>query len=157
MIRPAAPADVPAIYQLIRELAEYERSLPHVTGTPEQLRAVLFGPEPAVFAHVADHEGEIAGFALRFLNFSTWQCQHGLHLEDLYVRPDLRRQGHGRRLLAALCLERGYGRLEWVVLDWNEPAIGFYRSLGAVSMDEWTTFRLAGPALAQMAAARGGG
>ncbi len=118
------------------------------------------GPEPAVFAHVAEHEGGIAGFALWFLNFSTWQCQHGLHLEDLYVRPELRGHGYGRQLLtelAALCVQRGYGRLEWVVLDWNEPAIGFYRALGAVGMDEWTTFRLTGPALAQVAAARGGG
>jgi GNAT superfamily N-acetyltransferase len=160
VIRPAAPADVPAIYQLIRDLAEYERSLPHVTGTPEQLQAVLFGPEPAVFAHVAEHDGGIAGFALWFLNFSTWQCQHGLHLEDLYVRPELRGYGYGRQLLAelaALCVQRGYGRLEWVVLDWNEPAIGFYRALGAVRMDDWATFRLTGPALAQVAAARGGG
>ena len=155
MIRPAAPADAPAIYQLIRDLAEYERSLPHVTGTPEHLREALFGPAPAVFAHVAEHEGQLAGFALWFLNFSTWECRHGIYLEDLYVRPELRGHGHGRQLLAALaalCVERGYGRLQWWVLDWNEPAIGFYRALGAVGMDEWTVFRLSGRALAQVAA-----
>jgi GNAT superfamily N-acetyltransferase len=160
VIRPAAPADVPGIYQLLRDLAEYERSLDHVTGTEDQLRAALFGPGPAVFAYVAEHEGELAGFALWFLNFSTWQCQHGVYLEDLYVRPELRGHGYGRQLLAelaALCLERGYGRLDWNVLDWNEPSIGFYRALGAVSLDDWITFRLAGPALAQVAAARSGG
>ena len=160
MIRPAGPADVPEIYQLIRDLAEYERSLDHVTGTRDQLRAALFGPGPAVFAYVAEHEGRLAGFALWFLNFSTWQCQHGVYLEDLYVRPELRGHGYGRQLLAelaALCVQRGYGRLDWNVLDWNEPSIGFYRSLGAVSLDDWVTFRLAGPALAQVAAARGGG
>ncbi len=114
MIRPATPADVPGIYQLIRDLAEYERALPHVTGTREQLRAALFGPDPAVFAYVAEHQGQLAGFALWFLNFSTWECQHGVYLEDLYVRPDLRGHGYGRQLLAelaALCVERGYGRL----------------------------------------------
>ena len=160
MIRPAGPADVPGIYQLIRDLAEYERALPNVTGTHEQLRAALFGPGPAVFAYVAEHEGQLAGFALWFLNFSTWECQHGVYLEDLYVRPELRGHGYGRKLLAelaALCVERGYGRLDWNVLNWNEPAIGFYRALGAVSLDDWITFRLAGPALAQVAAARGGG
>ena len=160
MIRPATPADVPGIYQLIRDLAEYERALPHVTGTREQLRAALFGPDPAVFAYVAEHQGQLAGFALWFLNFSTWECQHGVYLEDLYVRPDLRGHGYGRQLLAelaALCVNRGYGRLDWNVLNWNEPAIGFYRALGAVSLDDWITFRLAGPALAQVAAARGGG
>jgi GNAT superfamily N-acetyltransferase len=160
VIRAAAPADVPGIYQLVRDLAEYERALEHVTGAQDDLGAALFGPEPAVFAYVAEHEGRLAGFALWFLNFSTWQCQHGVYLEDLYVRPELRGHGYGRQLLAelaALCVERGYGRLDWNVLDWNEPSIGFYRSLGAVSLDDWVTFRLAGPALAQVAAARGGG
>jgi GNAT superfamily N-acetyltransferase len=159
MIRPARPDDVPAIYQLIRDLAEYERSLPEVTGTQDQLRTALFGPQPAVFAHVAEHERQIAGFALWFLNFSTWQGQHGIYLEDLYVRPELRGHGYGRALLtalAALCVERGYGRLQWWVLNWNEPAIGFYRTLGAQCMDEWSTFRLSGPALADVAAGHSG-
>jgi GNAT superfamily N-acetyltransferase len=157
MIRPARPDDVPAIYQLIRDLAEYERALPEVTGTSDDLHVSLFGPEPAVFAHVAEHEGEVAGFALWFLNYSTWVGRHGIYLEDLYVRPELRGSGYGRQLLAelaALCVERGYGRLEWWVLDWNEPARGFYGKLGAVRMDEWTVHRLTGPALAALAASR---
>jgi GNAT superfamily N-acetyltransferase len=157
MIRRARPADVPAIYQLIRELAEYERSLPEVTGTRDQLRESLFGPEPAVFAHVAVHEGKVAGFALWFLNYSTWLCSHGIYLEDLYVTPELRGQGIGRALLAelaGLCVQRGYGRLEWWVLDWNEPALRFYRSLGAVGMNDWTVHRLTGTALAELAASR---
>jgi GNAT superfamily N-acetyltransferase len=162
VIRPARPDDVPAIYGLIRDLAEYERSLPEVSGTEEQLRAALFGDHPggpAVFAHVAEHDGTVGGFALWFLNFSTWQCRHGIYLEDLYVRPELRGRGYGRLLLAELaevCVQRGYGRLEWVVLNWIEPSIGFYRSLGAVSQDDWTTFRLTGQALADMAASRAG-
>jgi GNAT superfamily N-acetyltransferase len=162
MIRPATEADVPVIYQLIRDLAEYERSLPEVTGTQQQLHDALFAPppfatQPAVFAHVAEHEGLLAGFALWFLNFSTWQCRHGIYLEDLYVRQDLRGHGYGRQLLAALaalCVERGYGRLDWAVLDWNEPTIGFYRSLGALALDDWKTFRLTGQALANLAAGR---
>ncbi len=157
MIRPARPADLPAIYQLIRELAEYERSLPEVTGTQDQLRESLFGPEPAVFAHVAVHDGRVAGFALWFLNYSTWLCSHGIYLEDLYVTPELRGQGIGRALLAelaALCVQRGYGRLEWWVLDWNEPALRFYRSLGAAGMNDWTVHRLTGAALTELAASR---
>jgi len=157
VIRPAGPADVPAIYGLIRDLAAYERALPEVTGTQEQLGDSLFGSRPAVFAHVAEHEGEVVGFALWFLNYSTWLCRHGIYLEDLYVRPDMRGHGFGRQLLAelaALCLERGYGRLEWWVLDWNEPALGFYGSLGAEPMSDWTVHRVSGPALADLAASR---
>ncbi|MGO9081111.1 MAG: N-acetyltransferase family protein [Streptosporangiaceae bacterium] len=153
-VRPARPGDVPAIYRLIRELAEYERSLEQVTGTAEQLAAALFAPQPTVFAHVAEIGQEVAGFALWFLNYSTWLGTHGIYLEDLYVTPALRGSGLGRALLAELariCVERGYGRLEWWVLDWNAPAIGFYTSLGAVGMDEWTVHRLTGPALAALA------
>jgi GNAT superfamily N-acetyltransferase len=159
MIRAATEADVPVIYRLIRDLAEYERSLPEVTGTQQQLHDALFAPQPAIFAHVAEHEGHVGGFALWFLNFSTWQCSHGIYLEDLYVRPELRGHGYGRQLLAglaALCIERGYGRLDWVVLDWNEPSIGFYRSLGALALDDWKTFRLTGTALANVAAGQAG-
>lgn len=159
MIRAATEADVPVIYQLIRDLAEYERALAEVTGTEQQLHQALFAPRPAIFAHVAEHEGLLAGFALWFLNFSTWQCQHGIYLEDLYVRPELRGHGYGRQLLAelaALCIERGYGRLDWSVLDWNEPSIAFYRSLGAVSVDDWMRFRLTAQPLANVAAGRAG-
>jgi GNAT superfamily N-acetyltransferase len=157
MIRPAVPADVPGIYRLIRELAVYERSGQEVTGTEAELAAALFGPAPAIFAHVAVHDGAMAGFALWFLNYSTWVGRHGLYLEDLYVTPELRGHGYGRALLAELagiCADRGYGRLEWSVLDWNSAAIGFYTSLGAVAMDEWTVYRLAGPALDALAGQR---
>jgi GNAT superfamily N-acetyltransferase len=157
VIRPARPVDVPAIYQLIRDLADYEHALPEVTGTEDDLHRSLFGPKPAVYAHVAEHEGQVGGFALWFLNYSTWVGQHGIYLEDLYVKPELRGLGLGRALLAelaALCVERGYGRLEWWVLDWNEPARGFYASMGATSMDEWTVHRLTGHALAELAASR---
>jgi len=157
VIRRAGPTDVPAIHRLIRELAEYERAPTEATGTIDQLRQALFGPDPAVFAHVAEEDGQIVGFALWFLNFSTWLCTHGIYLEDLYVTPDKRGQGIGKALLAELaqlCVQRGYGRFEWWVLDWNESAIGFYRSLGAVAMDDWTVYRLTGQALARLAASQ---
>ncbi|MGH3304959.1 MAG: GNAT family N-acetyltransferase [Streptosporangiaceae bacterium] len=157
MIRPARRDDAPALYQLIRDLAAYERSLPEVTGTQQDLATALFGPEPAVFAHVAEQGGQVAGFALWYLSYSTWQGRHGIYLEDLYVQPEQRGRGYGRGLLAelaALCVERGYGRLEWSVLDWNAPALGFYASLRATAMDEWTVHRLTGPALRTLAARR---
>jgi len=158
VIRRARPEDVPQIYALIRELAEYERSLAEVVATQDQVTSSLFGPEPAVFAHVAEHEGSVVGFALWFLSYSTWLGTHGIYLEDLYVTPAMRGSGLGRALLAELavvCVEQGYGRLQWWVLDWNSAAIGFYRSLGAVAMDEWTVFRLTGRPLADLAASRG--
>ena len=156
MIRAAQPEDVPAIYRLIRALAEYERSLPSVTGTEEDLRQALFGGQPAVFAHVAEHEGRVAGFALWFLNYSTWTGRHGIYLEDLFVDQELRGRGYGKALLAELarlCVERGYQRLEWVVLDWNTPSIDFYKSLGAQPMGEWDIYRLSGPALSALGSA----
>jgi len=155
MIRPAAPQDVPQIHRLIRDLAEYEESLDAVTGTEGDLRGALFADQPAIFAHVAEHEGSVAGFALWFLNYSTWLGRHGIYLEDLYVTPELRGAGLGRALLgelARVCVQRGYGRLEWAVLDWNAPARGFYESIGAAPMDEWTVHRLTGPALQALAA-----
>lgn len=158
MIRDARPGDVAAIHRLVRELAEYERSLDQVVTTEDELRASLFGPAPAVFALVAEHEGAVAGFALWFRNYSTW-TGHGMYLEDLYVSPEMRRHGFGRALLAELariCVERGYARFEWSVLDWNEPAISFYRSLGAAAMDEWTVQRLTGSALHALAARASG-
>jgi GNAT superfamily N-acetyltransferase len=146
MIRPVTSDDVPAILKLIHELADYEKAAHEVRATEEQLREVLFGASPAVFAHIAESDdGEVVGFAMWFLNFSTWRGTHGIYLEDLYVRPGRRGSGYGRALLAELariCVERGYQRLEWSVLDWNEPSIGFYRSLGAAPLDEWTTYRL---------------
>ncbi|MFF1402571.1 GNAT family N-acetyltransferase [Streptomyces sp. NPDC058294] len=156
MIRTATPADVPVIHALVRELAEYERSLEEVRADAGQLREALFGERPAAFAHLAvdDVSGEPVGFALWFLNFSTWRGVHGIYLEDLYVRPAARGGGHGRALLAELariCVERGYERLEWAVLDWNRPAIGFYEALGARPQDEWTVYRLTDGALAGLA------
>jgi GNAT superfamily N-acetyltransferase len=151
VIRPARPADVPAILRLIRDLAEYERAADEVHATEELLHAALFDPDPRVHAHIAEHtDGSVAGFALWFVNFSTWLGRHGIYLEDLYVRPDLRGFGYGRALLselAAICAERGYPRLQWWVLDWNESAQGFYRQLGARPMAEWTVWRVAGEAL----------
>jgi len=155
MIRPARAADIPAIQQMIRDLAEYERSLPEVSATEDDLRAALLGGHPSLFAHVAEEDGELAGFALWFLNYSTWLGRHGIYLEDLYVRPERRGQGHGRALLAELariCVDRGYGRLDWSVLDWNSPTRRFYESLGAVTVDEWVIYRLTGPALHAVAA-----
>ncbi|HXP21469.1 MAG TPA: GNAT family N-acetyltransferase [Streptosporangiaceae bacterium] len=155
MIRPAVPADVLRISELIRELADYERSLDRAVATADDLRAALFGPDPAVFAHVAVDEGDVAGFALWFLNYSTWLGRHGIYLEDLYVTPSRRGRGIATALLgelAAICVERGYGRLEWWVLDWNEPALGFYSSIGAEPMSEWTVHRLTGEALTGLAA-----
>jgi GNAT superfamily N-acetyltransferase len=154
VIRPARPGDVAAIHRLVRELAEYERSAEQVVATADDLERALFGERPAVFAHVATCDGAVAGFALWFLNFSTWTGRHGIYLEDLYVTPKLRGHGYGKALLAELariCVERGYARFEWAVLDWNTPSIGFYRALGAVAMDEWTVQRLAGPALQAVA------
>ena len=154
MIRPAGPGDIPAIHHLILELAGYEHGLAEVTATEEDLRRALLAAPPALFAHVAEEDGEVAGFAVWFLSYSTWTGSHGIYLEDLYVRPERRRGGHGRALLAELariCLERGYQRLEWSVLEWNEPARRFYESLGAVPLAEWTRQRLAGPPLRELA------
>ncbi|MGW4564510.1 N-acetyltransferase family protein [Streptomyces sp. NPDC004561] len=158
MIRTATPADVPVIHALVRELAEYEKEPQEARASEEQLREALFGERPAVFAHMAvdDATGEAVGFALWFLNFSTWRGVHGIYLEDLYVRPGVRGGGHGRALLtelARICVARGYERLEWSVLDWNRPAIGFYEALGARPQDEWTVYRLTDGALAALGSA----
>ncbi|MGW0755066.1 N-acetyltransferase family protein [Streptomyces sp. NPDC002814] len=155
MIRPAAPADIPVIHTLIRELAEYEKAPHEARATEEQLHDALFGDHPAAHAHIAvdDTTGDPVGFALWFLNFSTWRGVHGIYLEDLYVRPTARGAGHGKALLtelARLCVTRGYGRLEWSVLDWNRPAIDFYESLGARPQDEWTVYRLTDEALTKL-------
>ncbi len=152
-VRDAVPDDVPTMVAMVHELAEYEREPASCTITDAQLTDALFGPSPALFAHVAETDGVSVGCALWFLNFSTWRGVHGIYLEDLFVRPASRGHGAGRALLtrlAAICAERGYGRLEWSVLDWNAPSIAFYRSVGAVGMDGWTTFRLDGDALATL-------
>ncbi|MEU1401366.1 GNAT family N-acetyltransferase [Streptomyces sp. NPDC005728] len=155
MIRTATPADIPVIHTLVRELAEYEKAPQEARASEEQLREALFGERPAAFAHMAvdDGTGEPVGFALWFLNFSTWRGVHGIYLEDLYVRPSARGGGHGRALLtelARICVQRGYERLEWSVLDWNRPAIGFYEALGARPQDEWTVYRLTDGALTEL-------
>jgi GNAT superfamily N-acetyltransferase len=153
-IRAAAVSDAPLILALIRELAEYERAPHAVVATEDLIRETLFGPRPRAEVLLGYEGDEAVGFALFFHNYSTWLGRHGLYLEDLFVRPEARGRGHGRRLLArlaAIARERGCGRMDWAVLDWNEPAIGFYRALGAVAMDEWTVFRLAGDPLAKLA------
>ena len=151
MIRAAAPADVPTVRALIAALAEYEREPESAKATEEQFHAALFAEHPAVFALIAeDDAGAPVGFALYFLNFSTWNGTHGIYLEDLFVLPEARGGGYGSALLrelARIAVERGYSRVEWSVLDWNEPSIGFYKALGAVAMDDWTTMRLTGGAL----------
>ncbi|MFE6361198.1 GNAT family N-acetyltransferase [Streptomyces sp. NPDC057806] len=152
MIRTATPADIPVIHALVRELAEYEKAPDEANATEDQLHEALFGERPAAYAHIAvdDTTGEPVGFALWFLNFSTWRGVHGIYLEDLYVRPTARGAGHGKALLtelARICVERGYQRLEWSVLNWNTPSIAFYESLGARPQDEWTVYRLTDEAL----------
>ncbi|WP_424189319.1 GNAT family N-acetyltransferase [Actinokineospora sp. G85] len=153
-VRRARESDVDSIVGLVFELAEYEEAAHECHLTAEQLRAALFGDSPALFGHVAEVGGEVVGCALWFLNFSTWRGVHGIYLEDLYVQPAQRGQGLGKALLTALaqeCVARGYQRLEWTVLDWNAPAIGFYRSIGAVPMDKWTVQRLTDGALTALA------
>lgn len=153
-IRPARPDDAETIAALIRELAAYEKLEDKAKATADGLRHHLFGPRPAAEALMAESDGSPAGFALFFPTFSTFRGQPGLYLEDLFVRPDYRGQGIGKALLAAvarLAADRGAGRLEWSVLDWNEPSIAFYRSQGAVPMDEWTVFRVDEAALAALA------
>jgi GNAT superfamily N-acetyltransferase len=150
----ATAQDVPAILTLIRGLAEYERLSAEVTATEERLRESLFGAKPEAEALMAWAGAEPVGFALFFQNYSTFLARRGLYLEDLFVLPEWRKRGIGRKLLArvaALAVERGCGRLEWAVLDWNEPALRFYRSLGARAMDEWTVYRLTGEAIRKLA------
>ncbi|WP_431952620.1 N-acetyltransferase family protein [Nocardia lijiangensis] len=154
-IRRATPADVPALVDLVYDLAEYEKARHECTLTLEQLRAALFGPAPALFAHVAEDETGVVGCAIWFLNFSTWDGVHGIYLEDLYVKPETRGKGYGKALIAALAkeaLDKGYSRVSWSVLTWNSPSIDFYRSIGAVEQDEWVGYRLAGGELVKLAA-----
>ncbi|MDB5289387.1 MAG: family N-acetyltransferase [Phycisphaerales bacterium] len=154
VIRPATSDDVPLILSLIRGLAEYEKLSHEVVTTEDLLREHLFGPRPAAEVLIAHLSGEAAGFALYFQNFSTFLGRPGIYLEDIYVRPEMRGKGVGKALLrevARVAARRNCGRLEWSVLDWNEPAIKFYKSLGAVPMDQWTVHRVTGDALRKLA------
>ena len=153
-IAPATPADVPLIMAFIHELAVYEKLADEVSATEEGLRAALFGERPVVEGVVARLDDEPVGYALFFPNFSSFLAKPGLYLEDLYVRPAARGMGIGRQLLeylAGMAVERGWGRFEWAVLDWNEPSIAFYKKMGATPMHDWTVFRVAGDALRKLA------
>ena len=153
-IRPATREEIPLVLEFIRALARYEKLEHEVSASEAQLREALFGERPYAEVVFACSGAEPVGFALFFHNFSTFKGQPGIYLEDLFVRPEARGRGIGKRLLAHLArtaVERGCARLEWAVLDWNEPSIGFYRGLGAVPMDEWTVFRLTGDALGLLA------
>lgn len=153
-LRPAVPDDIPLIIELITELADYERLVHEVKVDAQRMHDHLFGPRPYAEVLIGEVDGQPQGFALFFHNYSTWLSQPGIYLEDLFVRPAARGAGLGKALLtelARLAVERGCGRLEWSVLDWNEPAIGFYRSLGARPQDEWTVYRLTGDALRELA------
>lgn len=155
VLRPARAGDEHGILACIQALADYEREPDAVDNTADMIAETLFGDDPRAFAFVIEGEGGIRAIAIWFLTYSTWTGRHGIWLEDLYVHEQYRSNGYGVALLAALaaeCVDRGYSRLEWTVLDWNEPAIGFYRALGAEAMEEWTTRRVTGEALTALAA-----
>jgi GNAT superfamily N-acetyltransferase len=149
-IRPAKREEVGEVLQLIQDLATYEKAPDQVEASSDDLLNTIFAKEPKVFCDLVEVDGQIAGMAIWFLNYSTWQAKHGIYLEDLYIKPEFRARGYGKALLkhlAQICDKQGYGRLQWWVLDWNSPAIEFYRSLGAEAMDEWTVYRTSGQAL----------
>ena len=153
-IRPAQPGDEPAIVAMIYGLAEFEDAVEQCTVTESQITAALFGPEPSASCHLAEVDGEPAAVAVWFRNFSTWDGKAGIYLEDLFVREEFRRLGLGRTILATLareCVERGYSRLSWAVLDWNSPAIALYDAVGGKQMSEWITYRVSGPELSSLA------
>jgi len=152
-IRPARRDEVGIVLQLIHDLAVYERAPNEVEATEKELLETIFSNDPKVFCDLVEVDGEIAGMAIWFLNYSTWQGKHGIYLEDLFIKPEYRGRGYGKALLkhlAKICDDKGYGRFQWWVLDWNSPAIEFYRSLGAVAMDEWTVYRVSGQALKEL-------
>ena len=149
-IRPAKKEEVGEVLQLIQDLATYEKAPDQVEASRDDLLNTIFAKEPRVFCDLVEVDGQIAGMAIWFLNYSTWQAKHGIYLEDLYIKPEFRAKGYGKALLkhlAQICDREGYGRLQWWVLDWNSPAIEFYRSFGAEAMDEWTVYRTSGQAL----------
>jgi GNAT superfamily N-acetyltransferase len=149
-IRPAKREEVGEVLQLIQDLATYEKAPDQVEASKDDLLNTIFAKEPRVFCDLVEVDGQIAGMAIWFLNYSTWQAKHGIYLEDLYIKPEFRARGYGKALLkhlAQICDREGYGRLQWWVLDWNSPAIEFYRSFGAEAMDEWTVYRTSGQAL----------
>jgi GNAT superfamily N-acetyltransferase len=149
-IRPAKIQEVGEVLQLIQDLAIYEKAPEQVEASKEDLLNTIFASDPRVFCDLVEVDGQIAGMAIWFLNYSTWQAKHGIYLEDLFIKPEYRGRGYGKALLkhlAKICDEKGYGRLQWWVLDWNSPAIEFYKSLGAEAMDEWTVYRTSGKAL----------
>jgi GNAT superfamily N-acetyltransferase len=154
-IRRAVPEDLLTIHRLIRDLALYERALEMAQATPEQIRDSFFCDSPIVFCDLVENDDrEVVGFAVWFLNYSTWTGTHGIFLEDLFIEPESRGRGYGKALLVHLaqeCVAKGYHRLKWSVLDWNQPSIDFYRSLGADALDDWTEFRLTGEALSRLA------
>ena len=152
-IRPARRDEVGIVLQLIHDLAVYEKAPNEVEATEKELLETIFSNDPKVFCDLVEVDGEIAGMAIWFLNYSTWQGTHGIYLEDLFIKPEYRGRGYGKALLkhlAKICDDKGYGRFQWWVLDWNSPAIEFYRSLGAVAMDEWTVYRVSGQALKEL-------
>ena len=149
-IRTAKREEVGEVLQLIQDLATYEKAPDQVEASRDDLLNTIFAKEPRVFCDLVEVDGQIAGMAIWFLNYSTWQAKHGIYLEDLYIKPEFRAKGYGKALLkhlAQICDKQGYGRLQWWVLDWNSPAIEFYRSFGAEAMDEWTVYRTSGQAL----------
>ncbi len=152
-IRPAKQEDAGVILQLIKGLAFYEKAPDEVKATEKEILETIFAPSPSVFADLIEIEGQVVAMAIWFLNYSTWQGKHGIYLEDLYVKPEFRGRGYGKALLqhlARICVERGYGRFQWWVLDWNSPAIEFYKGLGAEAMDEWTVYRVSGEKLKEL-------
>jgi len=157
-IRRARPDEAGLVLSLVRELAEYEKLLHEVEATEQMIADALFAANPRLFCDIAEWRGEVAGFAVWFINFSTFSGRSGIYLEDLFVRPALRGKGIGKALLSHLareCVANGFSRLQWSVLDWNTPSIEFYKSLGAVMLDEWTVCKVAGPALAALAEGSG--
>lgn len=154
VVRAAVKADSDLVFSLVRELADYEKLSGEVDATSEAIAAALFSAQPRLFCDIAEWNGEPAGFAVWFLNFSTFRGRHGIYLEDIFVRPSFRNKGIGKALMARLakrCVDEGWARIEWAVLDWNKPSIDFYQAIGATVMDEWRICRLSGNALASFA------